>query len=391
MRFPFDAFAPLRGLSPTRALALTAIAVATLLAAADWLPANPYVDPDNVEFLLELLLCATVIGMALSDRMDVIQLTRWRNRLLLLSFTLAFTAVAAEFGTRIAFRDVTTSSDFGGYFSRRWTRTGAVHLNSAGFRGREYAIPKPAGAYRIAAVGDSFTYGNGIRQEDRYSDLLQSELPAHFEVLNFGVPGANTPEHRERVSWLLKGLQPDFILVQWYVNDMEDDDAAGRPTFRPLIPLRALHEWLSVNSALYTVANMQWADTQVALGMTVSYPDYLKRRLADPNSHDSQVDRKNLTAMIDSAQRAGVPIGMVLFPDTAGDMNEKYPFGYLHDRVLGICAERGITCLDLRKDFAQIHDRRTLWASRLDHHPSARANAIAAERILETFSPLWAK
>ena len=34
---------------------------------------------------------------------------------------------------------------------------------------------KDPGVYRIAVVGDSFTYGNGVRQEDRYSDLAASE------------------------------------------------------------------------------------------------------------------------------------------------------------------------------------------------------------------------
>jgi len=48
-----------------------------------------------------------------------------------------------------------------------------------------------------------------------------------------------------------------------------------------------------------------------------------------------------------------------------------------------------MTCLDLRKDFSLIRERQSLWANRLDHHPSARANAIAAEKILETYSKVW--
>jgi hypothetical protein len=66
-----------------------------------------------------------------------------------------------------------------------------------------------------------------------------------------------------------------------------------------------------------------------------------------------------------------------------------YPFGYLHQRVLDTCDTQGITCLDLRKDFSLLHDRQSLWANRLDHHPGALANAIAAERILEVFSHKW--
>lgn len=364
--------------------------MAILLAFSDWLPDNSFVDPDVLELWVAMLFGASAIVLAARDRGVAINFVAWRNRLILLTITLIITALAAELMTRWVFRDVTTSSDNGGYFSRRWYRLEHVHLNAAGFRGREFDPVKPQGVYRVAVVGDSFTYGNGIREEDRYSDVLQTRLPSHFEVLNFGVAGANTPEHRQLVERLLNDVQPDFILLQWYVNDVEDDDSSGRPRFRPLMPFRPLHDWLNNSSALYTVANMQWAESQVAFGMTVSYPDYLRHRLGDPNSPDSVRDRELLRDLIAKAQHAHVPIGIVLFPDTAGTLDDKYQFGYLHDRVLALCAERAITCLDLRSAFAQVKDLRTLWANELDHHPSAKANAIAAEKILETYSPVWA-
>lgn len=381
-------FPSARGLPPGRSLVLTAIA--TLLAVTDWIPENGFIDPDYIEFLLATGLGISAIVLAARDRCLPIDRVAWRNRAILLTVTLIAVAITAEFMTRFIFRDVTTSSDNGGYFSRRWYRTDVVHLNNAGFRGRPFAPVKPDGVYRIAIVGDSFTYGNGVRQEDRYSDLMQAQLPSHVEVLNFGVAGANTPEHHQLVQHLLQDVHPDFILVQWFVNDVEDDDSAGRPVFHALMPYRPLHNWLNNESALYTVANMQWAETQVSLGMTTSYGDYLKSRLGDPNSHDSVRDRELLRDTIAKTQQAHVPIGIVLFPDTAAPIDDHYPFAYLHDRVLGVCAERGITCLDLRSDFARIKDRQTLWASRLDHHPSARANLIAAERILETYSGMWA-
>jgi hypothetical protein len=388
MRLPIQSSFSLRALPAGRALVL--IALAALLAAADWLPDNSYVDPDGLEFALTLALGGSAIALTLRARLDAAKIARLRNRALLLLLTIAFAIGMAEPVTRVIFRDVTTSSDNGGYFTRRWFRSGAVQLNGAGFRERAFSAVKPAGAYRIAVVGDSFTWGNGVRQQDRYSDLLQARLPEHIEVLNFGTAGANTPEHRTLIEHLLADVHPDFVLLQWYVNDVEDDDSAGRPKFKPLIPIRSVHNWLNDASALYTVANMQWAETQVVFGMTHSYETYLRNRLGDPNSHDSQVDRNVLLDLIALCQRAGVPIGIVLFPDTAADLGEKYPFGYLHERVLDVCRLQNLTCLDLRSDFALVKDRRLLWANRLDHHPSALANEIAAVRIFETYSKQWA-
>jgi len=347
-------------------------------------------DPDFIEFALSLALGSAAIALTLHTRMTRRHFITLRNRGVLLLLTLAISAVGAEFATRIIFRDVTTSSDNGGFFSRRWYRTSPTHENHAGFRGREFTQAKPPGVYRIAVVGDSFTYGNGVRQEDRYSDLLQRELPAHIEVLNFGTAGANTPEHLATVTHLLTDVHPDFVLLQWYVNDVEDDDAAGRPRSSPLMPIRSWHNWLNDHSALYTIANMQWAETQVALGWTESYTEYLKQRLGDPNGPDAARDTSLLRQLISRCKAANVPVGIILFPDTAAPIDKNYPFGFLHDRVLATCDDMQLTCVDLRDSFAAIKDRRTLWASRLDHHPSAKANEIAAEKILQTYSGQWA-
>ncbi|HYE88084.1 MAG TPA: GDSL-type esterase/lipase family protein [Vicinamibacterales bacterium] len=375
-------------ISLPRATALGSLGL--LLIVADVLPENRYLDLDVAKFALSVALGLTALTIALRDRLEASDLRVWSQRALLFVITVLGALGAAELMTRWAFRDVTTSSDYGGYFTRRWLRTNPIHKNAAGFRGPEFSATKPAGAYRIAIVGDSFTQGNGVRQEDRFSDLLDAMLPAHFEVLNFGVAGNNTPEHLEVVTTVLANAHPDFVLLQWYVNDMEDDDTTGRPSFRPLVPVPSLHRWLTMESALYNVVNVPWSELQVTTGMTRSYPAYLYQRLGDPNGHDAAVDKRFLMAIIDRCREASVPLGIVLFPDTAAPIDRHYPFGYLHDRVLRTCRDHELTCVDLRDDFGLVKDHRQLWASRLDHHPSARAHAIAAERILKTYAAKWA-
>jgi hypothetical protein len=388
MRLPIEVEPSVTALPPGRLLLVGT--TAAILAVADVLPANPYVDPDLLEFTLTVALGLLALGFSVRDRVAGRVLREWGIRALLSLCAGVVALLAAEPVTRYLFRDVTTTADNGGFFSRRWYRTGAVRRNSAGFREREFQNAKPSGIYRIAVVGDSFTFGNGIRQEDRYSDLLRVRLPTHFEVLNFGTPGANTPEHRNLIGELLPRIHPDFVLLQWYVNDMEDDDVTGRPTSQPLMPRRLLHEWLSMNSALYTLANSQWTEAQISFGWTPAYSEYLRRRLGADEGRDARIDRDLLRDLIATCRKRGVPLGIVLFPDTTADLGSRYPFGYLHERVLGVCQEHGLICVDLRADFSRVKDRRTLWANRLDHHPSALANEIAAVKIFETYSRQWA-
>jgi lysophospholipase L1-like esterase len=379
----------LRSLTTDQAGRLFILAIlAILLLAVDALPDGIVGDRDRLQFLLSLAIGLTALTLSLVDRLTRAQWTALRNRMILMAVTLGISAVGAEYATRFVFRDVTTTTDNASYFTRRWLRTGPSRLNAQGFRGPSFTDAKPPGIYRVAVVGDSFTFGNGVRQEDRYTDLVQARLPPSIEVLNFGVPGDNTPEHEKSVAKLVRTIQPDFVLLQWYVNDMEDDDMTGRPSFRPLVP--PLHSWLDARSALYSVANKKWGETQVRLGWTKSYVEFVNGRLQDPQSRHSQEDKQFLQTLIDHCKKAGVQIGMVLFPETSAPITDTYPFGYLHDRVLAMCADNGMTCIDLRQDFAMVKDHRQLWASRFDHHPSARANAIAAERILGTFAAKWA-
>ena len=366
------------------------IAIGLMLVAADAFYAyNAHVEPESLVLPLTMALGGFALVFSVRDRTDAATLGRWRNRALLLLFTLAISLAFAEAATRVIFRDVTTSSDNQGYFTRRWAQTGAVQTNGAGFRERSFSDVKAPGTYRVVAVGDSFTYGNGIRNDERYTEILQKGLPNNVEVLNFGTAGANTPQHLHTVANVVLPLKPDFVILQWYVNDVEGHHSTGRPTYHSLLPFSGLHGWLIDASAFYTVANMQWAQWQVALGMTPTYADYLRRRMGDPNGPDARADRATLAALIEACRRQGVSIGMVLFPDTGAPIDANYPFAYLHDRVLETCREQGITCVDLREDFAAVKDRQSLWANRLDHHPSGRANTIAAMKMLAAFSSKW--
>jgi hypothetical protein len=304
-----------------------------------------------------------------------------------LSLTIAL--VAAEYATRWVFRDVTTTADARGFFSKRWSRSGADRSNSYGFREREFGERKEPGTFRIAVVGDSFAYGNGLATERRFSNLLQQALPRQFEVLNFGVPGDNTPEHATLIERRILSLGPDFVLVQWFVNDVEGSSTEGRPSYLPLIPQPELHIWLYDRSALYTLLNTWWSGWQASSRMAGSYPDYIWRRLGDARSRDSENDLAAMRRLVALCRARGVAVGFVLFPDAGYDLGPDYPFAYLHQRVLELCRTERIECVDLWPEFAKVKDRHALWVNRLDHHPSAQANMIAAVAILNTFGDAW--
>src|SRR5260221_7942784 len=67
-----------------------------------------------------------------------------------------------------------------------------VALNSVGLRGKEPAIPKPAGIYRVVCLGDEITLVPQTPEAETFCVRLQHDFPEsqgrRVEVLNAGIP-----------------------------------------------------------------------------------------------------------------------------------------------------------------------------------------------------------
>lgn len=259
--------------------------------------------------------------------------------------------------------------------------------NSLGFREREVE-PKRAGIYRIVVVGDSYTWGQGVAEDERFSNVLEALLGRRYEVLNFGLPGHTMPEDLDELNVVLK-LQPDFVLLQLYINNFETP-AMRRPSPAHLLP-HDLDARLGSSSVVYQILNDRFAQLQESLGLVDSYDQYLTRYLQNPESPDARESFGMLRQFFERARAAGVPSGAVLFPaaDAMGPFGSNYPFGFIHDHVRAVCADAHVECLDLLPLFASLADPRTTWINPVDAHPNAPTNRRAARAILAAFDRAW--
>jgi hypothetical protein len=94
-----------------------------------------------------------------------------------------------------------------------------VSVNRLGLRDRELAGPKPADTVRILGVGDSVTFGYGVRIEETYLRVLEERLRAaarggaRYETVNAGVEECGLDAYYDAVRTLAPVLQPDVVLV----------------------------------------------------------------------------------------------------------------------------------------------------------------------------------
>ena len=207
-------------------------------------------------------------------------------------------------------------------------------------------------------------------------------------MLNFGIPGHTLPEHLDELDRVLK-LDPDFVLLQLYVNDFETK-SMRRPQAYPMLPA----DWdrrLQAASVIYRLLSDRWTQFQEAVGLVDSYEGYMARHLSNPDSPDARESFGMLGEFFERARAAGVPSGSVLFPaaDAMGPFGTNYPFDYIHEHVNIVCMDTHVPCLDLLTMFAKLPDPSRSWVSPFDAHPNAQTNRQVAEEILRAFGSFW--
>ena len=129
-----------------------------------------------------------------------------------------------------------------GWELRPNVRTDRVTSNSQGLRGsREYAPESPAGVRRVLCVGDSFTFGAGLLDDQTMPARLEVALngpgPTRWEVLNFGVEGYGTDQQWLYFSERGLGYHPAVVVLSFFELNLERNIMSFRDYAKPYFAL----------------------------------------------------------------------------------------------------------------------------------------------------------
>lgn len=107
-----------------------------------------------------------------------------------------------------------------GVFSFRYSN------NSLGWRGsREYREKKRTD-YRVLFLGDSFTYGLGVDDDQTFAALVEKDLRSDrvsVEVMNAGAPGKGTDYALKCFQTVGRKFHPDLTVLGFFCNDFQDN------------------------------------------------------------------------------------------------------------------------------------------------------------------------
>jgi len=264
--------------------------------------------------------------------------------------------------------------------------------NSQGFRGRDFTREKRSRLFRIAFLGDSLTFGEGVRDADTYPeqtavflDSSNPSLPWSFESYNFGVGGYNTGQELVLLKEVASSFRPDMAVVGYSLNDAEPQLFTFDPATRKV--LRWQREDLLTEGAgagdlrppgsiLYSlriprVLWKAWARWNTSQETTAHY-----RSLYEPPHPGWDAAMKALGEMKRYCDGEGLRFLVVIFP-VLFRLDETYPFRAAHAAVTEFLDDAGIDHIDLLEILRDREDT-SLWVHPTDQHPNEKVHRIAA-------------
>ena len=241
--------------------------------------------------------------------------------------------------------------------------------NRQGFRSRrDFALPAPG--RRIALLGDSYTFGSGVEDDETFAAVLETLLDDTW-CDNFGIGAYGIDQMWLTLRHVALPLEPDAVILSFIRYDLERSLSSYRqdhiwrwkPAFRlssgELVPMTndnrpgAIRRFVEQRSRLYRV----WRKTEHSLS----------RRYAVGGRW--RLNRALFAAIRDECQRAGVPLIVVHIP-----INRRKPVPMFEREF----ADLGIDYLDLTSRLPEGAD--ALYYPR-DRHFNAAGHRFAASAI----------
>jgi lysophospholipase L1-like esterase len=280
-------------------------------------------------------------------------------------------------------------------------------INSQGMRAdREFAREKPPGVKRIVSLGDSFTMGYEVANEETFSSLLERDLRAkglNVEVINAGVSGYSNAEECLYLERELLSYSPDLVIVSFYANDLDDNVRSGLfglehgvlvPTAQSYVPGGGLGDFLNTNPVFNFLSGYSNAFSLIKETATLA----LRKRMVAENvgeaGAEAQAFEGKLAAAIferisGTTRAKGIPLviqSIPMFDDEKSELIDVFPLQEFDVRRPGLYYLSAKAALDpyVSKEllyWKRSHRHWTPLAHRLD--AEALADLIVNQRLLD--------
>ena len=183
----------------------------------------------------------------------------------------------------------------------------AIELNSERMRSEEIDSSKKS----ILFIGSSISLGWGVEFNQSYPQIIQDNLTKdslNFQVLNGSVGNYNTYRYVNNFLSNQKGIKPDYLVVNYFINDSET------------LPI-GKSNWLIKNSQLCATLSLTLKKMFSKKGQNLK--EYYKNLYSDENKGFIEM-KESLHNLSKYGKENNLPIFLVVIPDI--HFLEDYPF-----------------------------------------------------------------
>jgi len=267
-----------------------------------------------------------------------------------------------------------------------------VSTNSAHMRGaREYPLERTDAA-RVVVVGDSFTFGQCVSDDETFPAVMEATLP-NTEVLNLGVMGYGQDQALLRMRRDGFRYRPDLVVFGFHKSDMRRNLMSfrgyGKPRFRMTDSGLVLE---NVPVPMPEEFDKLWPPR--LWNFVRIYRDSLDADSKQQKAHIRELSRAIVHQMAADAEAFGVPLVVVQLPRKVA-LAREVPYGWRFMEELCADAEsKGFHCVTPIDRFRKIASTPEEVQRHFDCHYSPElyraVGEVVSEMLLREFPDVFA-
>ena len=248
-------------------------------------------------------------------------------------------------------------------------------------RSRNDPVPAPPSkdVWSVLLLGDSFTFGQGVKFEDIYSTRLQEAMERRgitIAIRNCGIRGAGLEKIIETYRREAAKSRFDFVVYGFVLNDfpMPDWNAVRGDDFIDQdnnIP----SEYDRLEATFRVIHFVRDRYQRIILNRRTT-----QQYLEAYRGERAKYSFRRFSEFHQLVRANGQQFAVMIFP-LLYDF-DSYPFQEIHDRLHAFLDEERIPYLDLLPAFSS-YPAEDLWVHSVDHHPNELAHRVTAEQLEE--------
>ena len=266
--------------------------------------------------------------------------------------------------------------------------------------------PIPENKRRILTIGDSFTYGQGVRFKDNYTSQI-ANINKELVGINLGVSGNNIYQVEKSLNSHIEKIKPEHVFYGYCLNDMLTDDQSnikGMEYNTKTKPIKDIGlKWDFINkrttqidlgrdSKIYKYLKFspifkkiyKAVELKNISGQTIQH--YKDLYSVEKNQSGIQATIDKILNMQNKSFENNSKFTVIVFPIIFWP-NKYYFLESEHKIFIETLRKNNINYIDMKDEWLKFEDR-DLWVHPVDQHPNNIAHDLVARKIIKLLNKL---